>query len=182
MLLAKQQVRFLIAGCFNTALDFLLLNVLTLAFEFPPLLANSFSVMLGIGVSYALNHFFVFRYPYRISVVKFLQFFAVTGFSSLVLQNLIITLFENFFDTRFGNSLLVLPDPAGQHFLALNIAKLFAVLVGLVWNFTLYRFVIFRNRGGDAALEIPIDTQLPGPDAPVETPAPEALAPKSPLA
>jgi len=168
VLLAKQQIRFLIAGCFNTALDFLLLNVLTLAFGFPTLLANTFSVLLGIGVSYALNHFFVFQYPYRISVVKFLQFFAITGFSSLVLQNVVIYLFELLFATRFGNSLLLLPDPAGQQILALNIAKLFAVLVGLVWNFTMYRFVVFRTRStpaSDATVETGSDVHDPDPEA-----------------
>lgn len=144
-LLAKQQVRFLIAGCFNTALDFLILNMLTLAFGLPVLVSNSFSVIFGISLSYALNHFFVFRYPHRISWPKFLQFFLVTGFSSLVIQNVVIYLFELLFDTNFGNSLLFLPDEAGNHVLALNIAKFSAVLVGLVWNFTMYRFVVFKK-------------------------------------
>jgi putative flippase GtrA len=144
-LLEKQQVRFLLAGCCNTALDFLILNVLTLALGLPVLLANSISVMFGISISYALNHFFVFRYPYKISWKKFLSFFALTGFSSLILQNVIIFLFEMFFDSRFGNSLLLLPDAEGRHVLALNIAKLCAVMVGLVWNFLAYRFIVFRK-------------------------------------
>ena len=150
-LLEKQQVRFLIAGCCNTALDFLILNVLTLALGLPVLLANSISVMFGISISYALNHFFVFRYPYKISWKKFLSFFALTGFSSLILQNVIIFFFEMFFDTQFGNSLLLLPDAEGRHVLALNIAKLCAVMVGLVWNFLAYRFVVFRKPAGAAA-------------------------------
>lgn len=144
-LLAKQQVRFLIAGCFNTALDFLILNTLTLAFGLPVLVSNSISVAFGISLSYALNHFFVFRYPYPISWLKLLQFFLITGFSSLVIQNVIIYLFELLFDTTFGNSLLFLPDAVGKHVLALNIAKFSAVLVGLVWNFTMYRFVVFKK-------------------------------------
>lgn len=155
-LLARQQVRFLIAGCFNTALDFLLLNVLILAFGLPTLAANAVSVTLGISVSYMLNHFFVFRYPHRISVLKFLQFFLVTGFSSLVLQSLVIYLFEMLFDTQFGNSLLFLPDAAGNHVLAINIAKASAVLVGLVWNFLMYKFVIFRERTQPAPAEEPL--------------------------
>jgi putative flippase GtrA len=121
------------------------LNVLTLALGLPVLLANSISVMFGISISYALNHFFVFRYPYKISWKKFLSFFALTGFSSLILQNVIIFLFEMFFDSRFGNSLLLLPDAEGRHVLALNIAKLCAVMVGLVWNFLAYRFIVFRK-------------------------------------
>lgn len=144
-LLAKQQVRFLLAGCFNTGLDFLLLNVMTLAFGVPELIANTISVTFGICVSYALNHFFVFRYPHRIRLVKFLQFFVVTGFSSLILQNLVIFGFESLFNTTFGNSLLLFADAAGRKFLSLNIAKLFAVLLGLVWNYTMYRLVIFRR-------------------------------------
>jgi putative flippase GtrA len=143
-LLAKQQVRFLIAGCFNTALDFLILNVLTLALGLPVLVANTISVLFGISISYALNHFFVFRYPHRISVRKFLEFFLITGVSSLGIQTLIIWLFELLFATSFGNSLLLVPDEEGRHFIAINVAKFTAVLVGLVWNFTMYRFVVFR--------------------------------------
>lgn len=157
-LLARQQFRFLVAGCFNTALDFLLLNVLTLAFGLPTLAANTISVLIGIGVSYTLQHFFVFRYPYRINLLKFLQFFAVTGFSSLVLQNVVIFLFEMLFDTKFGNSLLFLSDPAGNAILALNVAKASAVLTGLVWNFLFYKFVVFRVKaapGGAGVVEAP---------------------------
>jgi len=139
------------AGCFNTALDFLILNVLTLALGFPVLVANSVSVLFGISISYALQHFFVFRFPYRISWKKFLEFFVITGFSSLILQNVIIYLFELLFDTKFGNSLLLVPDAEGRHFLAINIAKFSAVLIGLVWNFLMYKFVVFRRPQKDAA-------------------------------
>lgn len=144
-LLAKQQVRFLIAGCFNTLLDFVILNSLTLAVGLSVLVANTISVLIGITVSYLLQHFFVFRYPHRVSILKFAEFFLLTGFSSLVLQNLIIFGFENFFDTQFGNSLLLLPTAEGRAVLGLNFAKAVAVLIGLVWNFFFYRFVIFRE-------------------------------------
>lgn len=156
-LLAKQQVRFLIAGCFNTALDFLILNVLTLALGLPVLAANTISVLFGISISYALNHFFVFRYPFRISWRKFLEFFLITGISSLGIQTLIIWLFELFFDTSFGNSLLLVPDAEGRHFIAINVAKFTAVLVGLVWNFTMYRFVVFRLPVGKQDAAEPVE-------------------------
>lgn len=143
-LLAKQQVRFLIAGCFNTALDFLILNVLTLALGLPPLVANSTSVAFGICISYALNHFFVFQYPFRITWKKFVEFFLFTGFSSLIIQNVIIYLFELLFQTKFGNSLLIVPDAESRHFIALNVAKLVAVFIGLIWNYLMYKHVVFR--------------------------------------
>ncbi|MDY0911428.1 GtrA family protein [Rathayibacter festucae] len=143
-LLESQKVRFLIAGCTNTAIDFVILNALVLLLGLPTLVANVFSVLVGITISYALNHFFVFRHPGRISVMTFAKFFLVTGFSSLVLQSLIIYGFEVFFDTRFGNSLLFLPSSGENAFLAINVAKAFAVLVGLIWNFCMYKFVVFR--------------------------------------
>ncbi|OUD84917.1 hypothetical protein BC477_10940 [Clavibacter michiganensis subsp. michiganensis] len=48
---------------------------------------------------------------------------------------------------------------AEQEFLEINIAKATAVLIGLVWNFTLYRLVVFRTptpaagAGADAAAD-----------------------------
>lgn len=152
-LLSLQKVRFLIAGCLNTGLDFLILNLLTLLAGMAVLVANGISVTVGITISYLLNHYFVFRYPERISIKKFAQFFLVTGFSSLVLQSLIIYGFEVFFDTRFGNSLLFLGSSGENQFLAINIAKAFAVFVGLVWNFCMYKFVVFRQPAVVAAVE-----------------------------
>lgn len=163
-MLDKQQVRFLIAGCVNTAIDFLLLNVMTLALGAPVLLANTVSVLFGIVLSYVLNHFFVFRYPEPVRIRTFLTFFAVTGFSSLVLQNVVIWLFEGLFGTTFGRSLLFLGDEAGNAILAINVAKAAAVLVGLIWNFAFYRLVIFRPK-----VEASVSLE---PDAALSAPAP----------
>lgn len=162
-LLDSQKVRFLIAGCTNTGIDFVILNVLVLLAHLATLTANVFSVLVGITISYALNHFFVFRHPGRISIGTFAKFFLVTGFSSLVLQSIIIYGFEVFFDTRFGNSLLFLPSSGENAFLAINVAKAFAVFVGLVWNFCMYKFVVFRT---------PAQEVLPA----IETVSPAAVA------
>ncbi len=158
-LLADRRVRFLIAGLLNTALDFVLLNALILAAHMPVLAANLISVTVGITISYFLNHFFVFRHGEAVTIGRFVMFFAVTGFSSLLLQSGVIWLFERGFDTTFGRSLLMFGTSAEQEFLEINIAKATAVLIGLVWNFTLYRLVVFRTptpaagAGADAAAD-----------------------------
>ena len=152
--LESQKVRFLVAGSLNTALDFLILNALALLVGLPTLVANVASVTVGISISYLLNHFFVFRHPDRPTIRTFAQFFLVTGFSSLVLQSLIIYGFEVFFDTRFGTSLLFLPSAGEKAFLAINVAKAVAVMVGLVWNFCLYKFVVFRAPSAAVAPEL----------------------------
>lgn len=154
-LLEKQQVRFLVAGSVNTGIDFLLLNVMTLALGAPVLVANTISVVFGICISYVLNHFFVFRYPEPVTMRTFLRFFAVTGFSSLVLQNVVIWLFELLFGTSFGRSLLILGNDAANDILAINVAKAAAVFLGLVWNFLFYRFVVFRSTPSAAAASTP---------------------------
>lgn len=143
--LESQKIRFLLAGSVNTALDFLILNALSLLVGLPTLVANLASVTVGICISYLLNHFFVFRHPVTPTLRTFGQFFLVTGFSSLVLQSAVIYGFEVFFHTRFGTSLLFLPSAGENEVLAINVAKLAAVLVGLVWNFCLYKFVVFRR-------------------------------------
>jgi putative flippase GtrA len=150
-LLERTWVRFGLVGCANTALDFAMLNLLTLVAGLPVILANTLSVALGICISYVLNHVFVFRYPERLSLRRFLAFFAVTGFSSLVLQNVVILALEALFDTSFGHSLLFLQTADGDRILALNVAKAAAVSVGLVWNFALYRLLVFRTRRATAS-------------------------------
>jgi putative flippase GtrA len=143
-LLGDRRVRFLLAGLLNTGLDFVLLNLLILGAAMPVIGANLVSVTVGITISYFLNHFFVFRQGGPVTVGRFLRFFAVTGFSSLLLQSGVIWLFERGFDTTFGRSLITFGSSAEQEFVEINIAKATAVLIGLVWNFTLYRLVVFR--------------------------------------
>jgi len=164
-LLADQRVRFIIAGMLNTGLDFVLLNCLILLAGFPTLAANIVSVTVGITISYFLNHFFVFRYQRPVSVKRFLEFFAVTGFSSLLLQSGVIWLFEVMFDTTFGRSLLFVGTTAEKEFIAINVAKATAVLLGLVWNFTMYKLVVFKQ---PVAAAVDADADAAGEPAPAD--------------
>lgn len=144
-LLKYQKIRFVIAGVFNTTLDFFILNCLVFLFSYNTLNANSVSVTIGITMSYIINHHFVFRQSTKKSVKKYLTFFAVTGFSSLILQNLIIYGSEKLIGTNFGHSLLIIGDLAENKALELNIAKTLAVAVGMVWNFAIYKRLVFDN-------------------------------------
>jgi len=141
-----EKIRFIFAGGLNTGLDFILLNTFVFLFGALPLLANVLSVSIGIVISYILNHRFVFQSQEKLSIKKFLLFFAVTGFSSIVIQSVIIISFEMFFNTEFSRSLFFIRDIAQNEFVELNIAKVIAVLIGMVWNFVLYKHVIFRSK------------------------------------
>jgi putative flippase GtrA len=147
--LRSEKIRFLIAGGLNTSLDFLLLNIFVFLLGAVPLIANVLSVSIGITISYLLNHHFVFRYGDKISLKKYLMFFGITGFSSLIIQSLIITGFTALFQTNFSHSLFIMRDISNNKFLELNIAKASAVLIGMIWNFILYKHIIFRMKDKD---------------------------------
>lgn len=136
----------MMTGFFNTGLDFLLLNVMVFLFGAYPLVANTISVTIGITISYMLNHLFVFRSEGRLSIKKYLTFFAVTGFSSLVIQNSIIFGFEMAGNAQIGHTIPLVATIMDNDGIRLNLAKVTAVGVGMIWNFTLYKFVVFKKR------------------------------------
>ena len=140
-----EKVRFLTVGLLNTWLDFVLLNIFVFSLGAIPLLGNLVSVSIGITISYVLNHKFVFRASDKLSLKKYMSFFAVTGFSSLILQSLIIIGFSEIFKSPITHSLFIIKDLARSQFLQLNIAKAAAVLVGMVWNFMIYKHIIFKK-------------------------------------
>lgn len=145
-LLNSDTTRFALVGVFNTGLDFVLLNLFVLVFGVPALLGNLLSVSICVAISYFLNHHFVFRSDDKISLKKFVIFFVITGFSSVIIQTLIIWTFEWFTDTTFGRSLVLFSTLHDNAALQLNIAKATAVGVGMVWNFLLYKYVVFVRK------------------------------------
>jgi putative flippase GtrA len=156
-ILRYEKIRFLMTGFFNTGLDFLLLNVMVFLLGAYPLVANTITVLIGITISYVLNHRFVFRNESKLSFRKYLTFLAVTGFSSLVIQNSIIYGFEAAGAAGFLFSIPPVAFILENDALRLNVAKASAVLVGMVWNFTLYKFVVFKKH--DMRPENPVEAE-----------------------
>lgn len=142
-------VRFIVVGGVNTLLDLTILNILVLIVGLPTLIGNLISASICISLSYFLYHRLVFRSPQSYSVKLFVHFFLVTGVGILVFQTLIIALVTHLLGNKdIGvNHLVSLAGvkPLKESFINLNIAKLCAVVVGLIWNFSLYHFVIFKT-------------------------------------
>jgi len=142
----KRIIRFLIIGSFNFILDVGILNVLSLVFGLPTLIANTVSVTTAITVSYFLNHRIVFRHPQKYSLKGYAKFFAVTGFSAIVIQDVIIDVIApRVVKIRTGQTVKILSHSVPAHTVELNGAKIVAVAVGLVWNFLLYKYIVFRH-------------------------------------
>ena len=149
-------VRFVIVGSFNSAVD-IILTVLILykLLELPVLLANTISVTFVVTMSYFLNHQIVFRYRQGYTLKNYLRFFAVTGFSAIVIQYLVIyVVTEKLWKVASTSTFTV----AGHDFfiktIVLIVAKILAILLGMIWNFLLYKYVVFRHKVPDEAEEL----------------------------
>lgn len=142
----RKLVRFAIVGCFNTAFDIFLLLAILKILDWSPLVANSLSVSTAITVSYFLNHRVVFRQPDAYSLRKYLRFFLVTGLGIIIIQDSAIYLVT---DKLWVISKTMTFTFVGHNFhsrtLEILAAKLAGVLIGLIWNYSLYKYVIFRG-------------------------------------
>ncbi len=148
--MAHRVSRFVAVGIFNTGLDFTLLNMLVFVFGFAVVPANIISTLTAMSLSYILNHSFVFKSESSKSKQQYLLFIIITLFGLLVIQNGIIHIITNqlvalpnavytwivspLFDTTFS-----------KEFIQLNFAKATATLATMVWNYQLYKRVVFKE-------------------------------------
>lgn len=141
-------MRFICVGLFNTMLDFLMFNFLAFMVHLPVLVANTISVCVGVVVSYFLNHSFVFKYHKSPSLKSFLKFFVVTGMSVLIVQTIVIAVMTPLYSSIVSMLLPKIssnPMAINQQQIAVNLAKISAVCVGMFWNFFFYSKTIFNT-------------------------------------
>lgn len=145
--LVSQLKRFAANGVLVTALDFAILNLLS-ALGVWVLFANIISTSIAMLTSYTINKQWVFRgHTSRYTLVLFL---AVTLSGVYVLQGIVIlAMYE------FGASVGVIVrdvlsmfgiNSFSEDFLLLNIAKLSATAVSTIWNFLLYKYLVFKQQ------------------------------------
>ena len=153
----KKVIRFGCVGVINTALDFTILNILVNFFDVTPLLANLISASVSISLSYFLNHRLVFRSDNKHTIKSFAHFFLATGAGILIIQTIVIYFLIHLLGTR-ATGINYLINNSGlakinNKTINLNLAKLGAVLVAMVWNFLIYHYVIFKKKDVISNLE-----------------------------
>lgn len=141
--------RFAAVGVFNTLFDLAILNTLVFLGHIPYVAANLISASVSMTTSYFLNHHIVFRHDEKHSFKKFAHFFAVTGIGILGIQSLMIYSVTHILAPHEASLTHSLRQLGFRHItgrvLALNTAKLIAVLAAMIWNFVIYHFVIFKK-------------------------------------
>ena len=149
---AYKAVRFICVGILNTLTDLTILNILVFAFGFKLLVANLFSASISIVLSYFWNHIIVFQRRHKRTWQLFVKFVVVTGLSIIAVQSAIIFAVEHVLTVKsiisFSHA-----NHSQAHFIQVNGAKVAAVAAGMVWNFLLYHFVVFKDTPAAKELE-----------------------------
>ena len=135
--LFSQLGKFLAVGVLNTAIDFGVLNILSMAtgitagFKLGGVNIPGFTI--AVLNSYFWNKAWVFEKKEG-SLKSFGQFIAVSV-GGLVLNSALVAFITGF-----------IPPPSGiTTELWLNIAKIIATIIAFVWNFLGYKFIVFAR-------------------------------------
>lgn len=132
----SQEFKFAIIGGFNTLLDFIILFGLT-AIGFNSIIANIFSTGITFVSSFILNKQVTFKSQKRTKrelIREMILFTIVTLFGLWVIQSVVIYLASGL----LGNFI-------SQENIVLFLAKVIATGFSLVWNFVLYKKVVFTS-------------------------------------
>lgn len=132
----SQAFWFSIIGGINTTLDFVILFVLT-AFGIKIFIANIFSTGITFTISFLMNKKITFKSVSNNKkelIREMLLFIIVTLFGLWVIQNVIISIAMPIFENLFKNKQI-----------SLLLSKLIATIFSLIWNFILYKKVVFKK-------------------------------------
>ncbi len=158
--LSSKQVRFLVVGTTNAAVDITVLNLLVHIFKVEPtdnlamLIFNSISVSAAIITSFLLNKRFVFKPKGVVGGSGFWKFAGISLIGAYVINNTILNLSIAHmgglvdFVYRFMPT-LGLGGFITRNFITIFIAKLVAGLCSMVWNYWAYGKFVFKDSAAD---------------------------------
>ena len=141
-----QVTLFSLVGIFNTALDFIIYNLLTK--KIPRIPANICSTSVAMVFSFTAN-FFVFQPTELNTADQATKFIVVTAISLYLIQNLAIYSTTNIW-TRPSETVYALTRKFdvtknySESFISKNTVKLVATGCSLTWNFLWYRFYVYQ--------------------------------------
>ena len=133
----SQEFKFAIIGGFNTVLDFSILFGLTFI-GVNSIIANIFSTGISFISSFVLNKKVTFKSENKTRkelLREMILFTIVTLFGLWGIQSVIISIVSPIFNNFIDNQSIIL-----------FLSKCFATAFSLVWNFVLYKKVVFIDK------------------------------------
>lgn len=150
---AAQVGRFGIVGIINTLIDFVILNIVKNMTGWSDVAANIPAVMVAMIFSFFANRLFVFRGNQKKAIGRqALEFFPITAFGLIVIQGVVFYIFEDVWrypvelGIAFANWAHII-GTAGitAQFVETNGVKIVATGASLVWNYLMYKKVVFKS-------------------------------------
>lgn len=132
----NQAFWFSVIGGINTALDFIILFVLA-SFGVKIFIANIFSTGTTFIISFLMNKKITFKSVSNNKkelIREMVLFILVTLFGLWVIQNIVISTAMPIFENLLKNKRI-----------SLLLSKLIATIFSLIWNFILYKKVVFKK-------------------------------------
>lgn len=132
----NQAFWFSVIGGINTALDFIILFVLA-SFGVKIFIANIFSTGTTFIISFLMNKKITFKSVSNNKkelIREMILFILVTLFGLWVIQNIVISTAMPIFENLLKNKRI-----------SLLLSKLIATIFSLIWNFILYKKVVFKK-------------------------------------
>ena len=129
-----QKARFAVVGVGTTVIDFgtlFLLKILGL----PEIPANIVSTSAAICFSFFASKKYTFKSAGTDIVREMTMFLAISLFGAWVIQSIVIMI-----------TLPLFEDFGAPELVALFIAKVAAISVGLIWNYVMYSRYVFKHR------------------------------------
>ena len=143
-----QFAKFAVVGVLNTAIDFGVLNIISLITGVTSGLVvggvNLPGVALALANAYLWNKFWVFGHRDNKGALNDLPKFLLVSGIGIVINSGIVILATSY------------PVVSINAKTWLNLAKLCATAFSLVWNFLGYKFIVFRSSGSDMPEHNPI--------------------------
>ncbi len=130
----KRFVKFTIVGFSGLVVDFTMLNILAYLFHLPSWLAVALAFVTAATNNFIWNRLWVYPESRRHSVWKHFPTFLLVNAVGLLINELILFLFE-----------LPIQNLLSSAVLGLNLTKAIAAAIVMLWNFIVNRFVTFRD-------------------------------------
>ncbi len=128
----SEKLRFGLVGAANTLIDFSVLFTLT-HFGTPSLVSNIFSTSCAFTFSFFANKSFTFKTKHT-NKKQFLLFIVITLFGLWGIQTAVMWIIGS-----------LLAASGLEKSLILLISKVFATFASLIWNYSLYSRVVFKQ-------------------------------------
>ncbi len=147
-------LRFAAVGIINTSINFLILNFSFYRLGLGKIAANVVATSVALIISFVLNREFVFIHRGH-WIKQFLTFALVTAIGTLVINNavyiLALSVLKGHFSYDVSNWLRDAGIKLSRDFIEINCSALIATVFSMVWNYTGYRKVVFREAKTDEA-------------------------------